>query len=214
MSPNPALHAGTPASVQPFLYSEADRPSPESGGECIPAASQADRPAQEAAIREAGRKEGLAQARAEFAPQLGAIRENLSRALGDFARERQNYFLQVEAEVVRLALSMARKILHREAQVDPLLLAGLVRVALEQMERGTRVTVRVNPAQVAEYRSFFAQYLDADHLPEVEEDAALDSSHCQLHTSMGKTEMGLEVQLLEIERGLMDLLAQRPPVCT
>ena len=48
--------------------------------------------------------------------------------------------------MVRLALSIARKILHREAQMDPLLLAGVVRVALDQMQAGTRVLLRTSPA--------------------------------------------------------------------
>ena len=47
---------------------------------------------------------------------------------------------------MQLALAIARKILHREAQVDPLLLAGMVRVALEKIESHTKVSVRVHPA--------------------------------------------------------------------
>jgi len=37
----------------------------------------------------------------------------------------------VEHEVVKLALAVAARILRREAQMDPLLLTGAVRVALD-----------------------------------------------------------------------------------
>ncbi len=47
--------------------------------------------------------------------------------------------------MVRLALAIARKVLHREAQLDPLLLAGVVRVALDQMQAGSRVLLRTSP---------------------------------------------------------------------
>jgi hypothetical protein len=53
---------------------------------------------------------------------------------------------------VQLALSIARKVLHREAQVDPLLLMGIVRVALERIEGATGVTLAVHPEQVPEWR--------------------------------------------------------------
>ncbi len=113
---------------------------------------------------------------------------------------------------MKLALSIARKVLHREAQVDPLLLAGMVRVALGKIESGTKVTVRVNPHQVSECRTYFAQHLEARDVPEVVEDAQLPLDHCVLKTEMGTTELGVEIQLKEIEQGLLDLMEQRPKV--
>ena len=56
--------------------------------------------------------------------------------------------------------------------------------------------------------------MDADKAPEVAEDATLQPDHCRLQTTMGTTEMGVEVQLQEIERGLLDLMAQRPQAST
>jgi flagellar assembly protein FliH len=43
--------------------------------------------------------------------------------------QREQYFVRAEAEIVQLALAIAAKILHREAQVDPMLVATLVRMA-------------------------------------------------------------------------------------
>src|SRR5262249_43949632 len=129
-----------------------------------------------------------------------------------FARERQMYFQKVESEVVQLALSIARKVLHREAQVDPLLLAGIVRVALDQIEGTTKVTIRVNPLQAADCRAFFARNMDPQEVPEVIEDPTIETERCVLQTEMGSTELGVEVQFKEIEQGLMDLLAQRPRI--
>ena len=50
--------------------------------------------------------------------------------------ERQNYYRRIEGEVVELALAIARKILHREVQIDPHALAGIVRVTLEKLDTG------------------------------------------------------------------------------
>ena len=56
-----------------------------------------------------------------------------------FAAERGRYLHAVEQEVVELALAMAARILRREAQMDPLLLTGAVRVALGQLSDSTEV---------------------------------------------------------------------------
>jgi flagellar assembly protein FliH len=168
----------------------------------------------ERSAHEAGRQEGEMQARAAFDQQLAQVRESVRAALQAFAGERAAYYRQVEIEVVELALSLARKILHREAQVDPLLLAGMVRVALDKIESGTKVVVRVHPEQVSDCRGYFARTLEPGEVPEVVEDAAIARDCCVLQTGLGTTELGLEVQLKEIEKGLMDLMARRPEAAT
>jgi flagellar assembly protein FliH len=216
---NPAPELKQKPEIRSFLYTEvaaqagiaSSRKAASAGpGEVIPGNNEilAQR---EAAARETGRKEGEAQGRAAGEEHLAKIRESVSAALADFARDRARYYQQVESEVVQLALSIARKILHRETQLDPLLLAGMVRVTLEKIESATKVVVRVHPQQVPECRSYFAHYMESRNVPEVVEDPAVQMDHCVLQTALGTTEVGMEVQLKEIEQGLFDLLAKRPP---
>ena len=109
-----------------------------------------------------------------------------------------------------LAVAIARKILHREAQVDPLLLAGVVRVGLDNVAAGTHVRLRVHPDQIQAWLSFFSQQPDLKSLPELIGDATLGLGHCLLETELGSTDLTLETQLKEIEQGFFDLLAQKP----
>lgn len=160
--------------------------------------------------RALGIREGEAQSRGKFERELAAERAGIAKALEDFGREREGYFCRVEAEVVKLAVGIARKILHREVQVDPLLLAGVVRVALEKMAAGTSVRLRVHPDHVYAWHDFFANQQDHRPAPELLGDATLGMGHCVLETALGTTELTLEAQLAEIERGFFDLLAQRP----
>lgn len=206
--PDPADERQT----KPFPYAEAEGPlagPPPAGVHGTERRQAAGRIEQ--AAHEAGRQEGEARVRAACEQQVQGLRDALRQAVADFARERTSYFEKVEVEVVELALAMARKILHREAQVDPLLLAGIVRVALNKLESGTKVTVRVAPPQVSDWRSYFARWMDEREVPEVVEDTSLPIDQCVLKTAVGTTALGLEVQLKEIEQGLMDLMAQRPP---
>jgi flagellar assembly protein FliH len=164
----------------------------------------------ESVARETGRREGEAATLAASEQRLAQVQSSVNAALAGFARDRAQYYQQVETEVVQLALAIARKILHREAQIDPMLLAGMVRITLEKIESATKVMVRVHPQQVSECRSYFAQHMEASQVPDVVEDAALQKDHCILQTALGTTEVGVDLQLKEIEQGLFDLLAKRP----
>jgi flagellar assembly protein FliH len=166
--------------------------------------------AREARARKEGREEGMAQGRAEFEKKLAGERQTSVQAVRDFAQTRESYFQRVEAEVVALALAIARKILHREAQVDPLLLAGVVRVGLDNVGAGTRVRLRVHPDQIQAWQEFFSLQPDLPSLPELLGDATLGPGHCMLETELGSTDLTLETQLKEIEQGFFDLLAQTP----
>ena len=234
LAPEPldSLDAAPPAGGEPHLSAPAATPFPY--GEAValagkrnfplvalrsssPGLEGADDPAAQAAVaerearmREAARQQGLAESRAKFEEKLAAERAGVAQALKDFAQERAAYYQRLEEEAVRLAMSIARKVLHREAQVDPLLLMGVVRVALERIEGASGVQLAVHPQPAPDWRRYLAAHLDPGEMPEIVEDAALQPEQCVLRTSMGTADLSLETQLKEIEQGLMDLLAARP----
>jgi flagellar assembly protein FliH len=147
--------------------------------------------------------------RQEFESQLQAARGPIAAAVAAFEAQRAEYFARVEAEVVRLSLAIAAKILHREAQVDPMLVAALVRMTIEKMREGSSVTIRVNPRNAARWREFFARQTGVARI-EVTEDEELSDQDCLLETELGVANFGLDTQLKEVEKGFFDLLALRP----
>lgn len=147
--------------------------------------------------------------RREYEEKLALANASVTAALKSFSEQRSEYFTRVEGEVVQLALGIAAKILHREAQVDPLLVAALVRLAVEKMREGSQVTVRVHPGRAAEWRSYFAGINNLTHI-EVIPDESLNDYDCLVETELGSANFGLDTQLKEIERGFLDLLALRP----
>lgn len=145
----------------------------------------------------------------QYEEKLVLAESTMKGALRTFNEQREDYFTRVEAEVVQLALSIAAKILHREAQVDPMLVAGLVRVAIEKMKEGTSVTVRVSPARVAAWKSYFAAIAQLSHVEVIGEEK-FGEFDCTVETELGSASFGLDKQLKEIEQGFFDLLALRP----
>jgi flagellar assembly protein FliH len=180
----------------------------------LPAADPEVTAQREQAAHEEGRREGQREAqqraRQELEQALGRERQAIAAAVKEFQTEQRKYRERVEAEVVRLAMSIARRILRREVQLDPLLLAGAVRVALEQLPR-EETRLRVAPAAAERWRQYLAQQTELEPPPEVVADEALAEPDCVLESRLGQVEMSLEGQLGEIERGLERLLGPCAP---
>jgi flagellar assembly protein FliH len=192
------------------LFSQGERTLQKENTEAIRRALEADFQTREKHARDQGFKEGQSAVRAEVDREVAAFRDALSLALKQFATEREDYYHSVEGHVVKLALAIARKILHREAQIDPLLLSGAVRVALEKVSSATLVCLYVHPDQVQTWKEFLARQNDISQKPEVLGDPAAVKGQCRVESSIGSADLSLESQITEIERGFFDLLAQRP----
>jgi flagellar assembly protein FliH len=160
-------------------------------------------------VRDEATRTTEARVREEMRVRLEVEAERVTGALAGFETSRGDYFKRVEAEVVRLSLSIAAKILHREAQVDPMLVAALVQIAVNQLKENTAVNVRVHPGSAAQWRARF-EAAPQWAVVTVVEDAALEAGDCVLETELGSANFSLAAQLKEVEQGFFDMLAQTP----
>jgi flagellar assembly protein FliH len=149
--------------------------------------------------------------RAEYDARSAAEAAKIQKALELFVDERKDYFSRVESDVIHLALAIAAKILHREAQIDPMLVAALIRVAVDKMNDVSSVSVRVAPAKAEKWREYLANSQKGSAISVVE-DADLSMDDCILETDLGSANFSIDAQLKEVEQGFFDLLAQRPVV--
>jgi flagellar assembly protein FliH len=215
MSYEATLQEGEIAKSVPFQYIPAeDEGEPSAGDADAPVTilgpftkTQVAKQVKEAFGR--GLAEGENRAKGAYAARLTSFQEGVRKAIEAFQTERDEYFRRIEPEVVQLALAIAKKILHRESQIDPLLLTGLVHVALEKVDAGARVRLKVHPADTQFWNEFFARSGEAIR-PELSGDPSLQSGECTLESEVGSTQISLETQLKEIEQGFFDLLEQRP----
>jgi len=208
--------------AEPFEFRSIRAPQMVGGrGSATPGANDLEREAgfrqvAEQARREgyeAGKRDGEVSGRADamHASQAALEREraNIAKALEEFRESREQYFASFEGEVVKLALSIAKRVLHREVQMDPLLLTTAVRVALEKMADRTGVTLHVPATTAGAWEQHFSS-MDSHERPVIVSDESLAESGCFLETRMGTVDLGIPVQLEEIERGFFDLLQHRP----
>jgi flagellar assembly protein FliH len=200
---------GEPAAPQPVAAEECGRGSVEVG-----LRAEFDRRIADETRRgfEAGREKGRAEGQqAEREAQSAAVtvaNEQRTRQgielIEDFAQERDRYLHQVEREVVELALAVAARILRREAQMDPLLLTGAVRVALGQLSGSTEVRVAVPAADLDLWKETLAVLPNLPIKPQVTAGEGMRLGDCVIKTELGSVDLGIRAQLGEIERGFFD----------
>ncbi len=211
-----------PASYLPLQYCDAGEPfsppqspapgqsSPEHHGSSSGnQGGEVPNPAELLAARlEAERRAIRAEAHQEAEREIQRAHTAISRAIEQFTHQREEYFRHAEEEVVSLALAIARRLIHRESQVDPRLLSGLVNYELEQLDAATSVRLIVSPDALS-YWNEAAQSISRPI--EVAADKALAPGDVRIETVLGSATVSFERELKEIERGFFDLLSHRPP---
>jgi len=158
--------------------------------------------------RERGRQEGRQIEREAQAALLADAEERRMREaaalIENFAQARDRYLHAVEHEVVALSLAVAARILRREAQMDPLLLTGAVRVALGQLSGSTEVRLRVPAPDLGMWTDAIASLPNLNLKPAVVPGEGMRLGDCVVETALGSVDLGVRSQLGEIERGFFD----------
>jgi flagellar assembly protein FliH len=150
---------------------------------------------------DAGRAEGEQRARAELEPVLA----RMNAAVAELAAMRSEMRWRAERDVVQLALLIAKRVLHRELNVDESAIAALARVAFEKLARAESYRVAVHPR--------FANAVAAAVPPgiavkvHIAADPALEPGTLIIDSPEGSVDASIDTQLEEIGRGLADRLA-------
>jgi flagellar assembly protein FliH len=153
----------------------------------------------------AGIREGEANGRRLAAAELEPLMARLCATIEELAVMRARLRHEAEADLVKLALAIARRILRRELSVDPDALGGLVMSALDKLQGQEIVRVRVHPAQAAPV-TVGLRKSPAGASVEVVSDPSREPGTIIFETARGNLDASMESQLLEIERGLADRL--------
>jgi flagellar assembly protein FliH len=148
-----------------------------------------------------GQVAGIQQANARLEPLMA----KLALSIKDLATVRKRHLIDAEEDAVRLAIAVARRVLHRELSVDPESLWGVVKAAFERVDARDIHRVRLNPEDVPILQRHLAS---AGMPPRVElvPDPALERGGVIVETDRGSIDASVSSQLGEIERGLVDLV--------
>ncbi len=182
---------------------------PDSGsGQAAARLAEVERRGQQRAreAREAGFREGEAAGRAQAEARWQAAADELALSLAALAGLRPRLMREAGAELVELALGIARRVLRRELTVDPGALEALVQAALGKLPARDIRGVRVHPELEDAVRRGLARAGRADLA--LAADATLAPGALLVETTRGHLDASLETQLAEIGRGLADRIGE------
>lgn len=174
----------------------AEKPAHDSIAETAQLVEQARRSAFE---------QGFAAGRKDAEQQFLPVADNLARTLKELAQTRESMRDQALQDLVRLATSIAARVVHREVVIDPDALAGLVKAAFSKMQSREISRVRMHPALEPLVRKCLEQAGSPASLV-LSPDTSLKPGELFFETSQGLLDASVDTQLLEIERGLIDKL--------
>ncbi len=158
---------------------------------------------------ERARAEGFEQGRAAAIEEVTEpLKEALNRAashIEELSLIRRKLRSEAEEDLVRLAIAVARRILHRELTTDPGAILGIVKAALGKIDAREILRIRVHPDDAA----ILERFLAAREMParvEVAAETGLERGSLLIDTSRGTLDASVKTQLEEIERGFTDLV--------
>jgi len=204
------LRDGELSGVAPMAWRSTAPPSPtRQPARTAPAVDVGSKEDLEEARKESyqrGFSEGRALGHEQAAAEIQPVMDRLSRSLADLATVRATVRKAAESDLLKLAIAVARRVIHRELTLDPSSIEGLIRVALEKLESRDLCRVRVHPDQEPVIRTLLARFSAAP--VELIPDPTLQCGDVLFETSHGTLDGSIEAQLQEIERGFADRLGR------
>jgi flagellar assembly protein FliH len=156
----------------------------------------------------AGHAAGVAAGAAEASARIDPAIASLNRVVEDLASVHPRFRAEAERDTVKLAIAIARRVLHRELTTDPEAILGLVIAAFQKLNARETHRLRLSPSDADLVQRNRAK-LNFPEAVEIVADGTLVAGSAIFETPRGELDASVETQLAEIDRGIADLL-RRP----
>lgn len=157
---------------------------------------------------------GMEQGRAEVTAAQQAQVDRAAAALEaihmELARIRRQDLDRMEHETVRLALTIAKKIIGYESRYGEMV-TQVVKTAMRKVADPRNVTLKLNPADIETIRNNRPEWLvteDADVVMRLEADDTIQPGGCIIETHLGDVDARVDSQLKMVEEMLAEQLPQ------
>lgn len=153
-----------------------------------------------------GLRRGLEEGEQRFRESIRESVDVLRSAASRVDQSHKDFLDQIEPQLIRLAASIASKIIDRESSVSGELVQRTVRAALEKIIDEEHVVVRVNPKDLdtlRAYRSELTQEFDGIARIDVVADETIDAGGCIAQTDFVRIDGRLASQLEKILNELL-----------
>jgi flagellar assembly protein FliH len=129
-----------------------------------------------------------------------AMLRRIAQTIEELGGLRQTLIQETEREMVQLALTLARRVVHREVTLDPELAAALAHVALERLGTTSPATIRLNPDDYTVVAQDSARW--TGQTVTVVPDPSISRGGCLVESAFGSVDATIEQQFDELSRAL------------
>jgi flagellar assembly protein FliH len=157
---------------------------------------------------EQGLRAGDAAARKSLDDEVRTTLQGLAATVADVSSTRSETIRRAEADTVRLAIEIARRVLHRELSLDPSALEALIKAAIAKLQNQEICRIRVHPDQEKLMRTCLEQAGRGSSV-EILCDPGQSRGGVSFEINRGTLDASVDTQLREIENGLVDQLGKR-----
>jgi flagellar assembly protein FliH len=153
-----------------------------------------------------GHVEGVRKGEAELAKRIAEVDVKiaaLEAIIGTLAKPLEELDAQVENELTRLALSIAKHLVRRELKIDPTQIIGIVRHTVSLLPLGARnIKVHLHPDDAAIVREKLARP-SGDQEWQLAEDPLMARGGCRLTTDNSSVDARFESSVAAVMSGLL-----------
>jgi flagellar assembly protein FliH len=154
---------------------------------------------------EKGQQSALEEMKGMIAEAVGKSEQIIAMA----EREAQASVLAAERQIIELSLSIARKILARELEENPMVVLPIVKKALEKVRDQEQIVIRVNPSDyelVLQAKRDLQMILGQEQSLVVSHDHTIDAGSCMVESSNGTVDARVSTQFSELEKVLREIM--------
>jgi flagellar assembly protein FliH len=161
-----------------------------------------------------GHVEGVRKGEAELAKRINEVNVKiaaLDAIIGTLARPLEELDAQVESELTRLALTVAKHLVRRELRIDPAQVIGIIRHTVSLLPLASRnIKIHLHPDDAQVVREKLAQPL-GDQQWQLSEDPLMARGGCRVTTDNSSIDGRFETAVAAALSGLLgDDRAERP----
>jgi flagellar assembly protein FliH len=143
------------------------------------------------------------------ARRADAMLRRVAQTLEDLAHLRKAIVRETESQMVQLALALARRVVHREVSLDPMLVAAMAHVALERIGQSTPATIKLHPEDFAIVAAHRGEAWESAHV-RVMPEPSVARGGCVVESEFGVVDGSLDAQFEELTRALLGDASRAP----
>ncbi len=138
---------------------------------------------------------------------LSNVFKALREAVEEVAGLREQILRECEEDLLKLAIMVARKVIHQEISTDRLILAKVVGAAVGSASERDEIVIRLNPDDhrtVSAHRHLYLNGIGHERLLDLKPDDSIPPGGCIVDTAMGEIDARTDSQVDEIFRRLLE----------